>query len=812
VKFMSTAMITSLMISFSGCGGAIFDRDVSGVQEKFITEKNDANSAPTQPTGLIDTGTASTNLFIRETISDSPLNNTGDPNLHSIALPSEPIKLASNPLTQSDATLAPIVQVPNAMPPTVQAATPVMLTASTPIQTEKQSIPVTVPSASGILSQAVVAPSAPTQNAGSTGPTGVQTSPATTSTGSGTQSPTAATPSTPAQNTGSTVQTGIETSPAITSTGTGTQNPTAAAPQTPTQNGGFALPTGNIKEALADELFPKPKGFGFEKFSVTCSNDIIGAQWVTFGLPFPRGELESGKRIRIERLDGTEVAADASELAYWRHFKDTSKDGKWIRSALIVFSHDCTNAKSAEYRFRWGTDRTLHAASNINPKNVASTWGSQAAPMPNEHPATDNYQRDALAPPILEPKVWVTLPSNWLVASNIRGPSRTDSLPDLKKYRLEFAKTYVNDVAADVIKFDAGDNGQGLIDWSTEFEGWLYDRPLALSDIYVATGDIKWLKHTHRAAQYYASWIAVDNSKSPYKRGSFLKTKANDLKYSLNGGLFSAYLLTGDARLIDKITAVADFALTYPTRLLPATKTTGLWTERHLATTISGLVHAYETTGSAVYKNRVLEIIGGMSADVQSPPTGYPSSQEMAGVLFHRFEVHEGTSRKGWNDLYMSPWMSALLGESLWKYFMLSDDSIALGFLSDYSKFVAEKGIFEQVMNDPVTKRNVPFHAAYYGLGIIQKGDWEGIFTQREHALDVAGLIARGRWASKKLGRPTSIHDQVIPQLFRTAMSNFPFWTRPTVELPRSRLSPTRKFAWWFGSTHDFSWFSPEGK
>ena len=47
-----------------------------------------------------------------------------------------------------------------------------------------------------------------------------------------------------------------------------------------------------------------------------------------------------------------------------------------------------------------------------------------AAPGADEHPATDNYAVDRAAAPVLEPQTWVTIPSDWLLASELRGPAR----------------------------------------------------------------------------------------------------------------------------------------------------------------------------------------------------------------------------------------------------------------------------------------------------------------------------------------------------------------------------------------------------
>ena len=179
-----------------------------------------------------------------------------------------------------------------------------------------------------------------------------------------------------------------------------------------------------------------------------------------------------------------------------------------------------------------------------------------------------------------------------------------------------------------------------------------------------------------------------------------------------------------------------------------------------------------------------------MRADVSQPPPGYPGATEMAGVLLHRPEVHEEGS---FPDVVMSPWMAALMTEALWRYHLHSDDRRALQLLGDYAQFVAERAIEQEGVD----------WSPRYLSGL--KGNYEG--AEAEHAFNVLGLLARGRWARQKLGQPTGQIDTQIARLRVTADANFSRWVRPSAGVPRYRLSPTRKAGWWYGTTYDLAWF-----
>lgn len=533
------------------------------------------------------------------------------------------------------------------------------------------------------------------------------------------------------------------------------------------------------------EPYVAPQATGTVEVTVHCAAGGSDSQAIGFGLPLPRGFVADASRLRLETPDGREVAADVLELARWRHFSDAAVDGKSLRAVLIAFTHDCARAATAPYLVRWGQARTLTAATGITPANVAErTWGPQAEPSPLEHPQTDNYAIDTTAAAVREPRAWVGLPAAWLMQSNLRGPVAPIRAGIGRDWQIGFMRTYVNDVAADVARFETGENGQGLIHWGTEFEGWLYDRPGVLWNAYVQTGDAKWLRHAHRASQFYASHIALEG-----RRGSFAK-RPGDAKYAHAGGLFTAYLLTGDARLLERIRAVAELVATVSTRLPPFEKTTGLWTERHMSVAIGGALTAWEATGDAVHRTRVQRIVEGMRADATQPPPGYPGAAALAGVLLHRPEVHEEGS---FPDVVMSPWMAALMTEALWRYYLHSDDGRALQLMGDYAQFVAERAVEQE---------GVDWSPRYLAGA---KGNYEG--AEAEHAFNVLGLLARGRWARLKLGQPTAQIDAQIARLRITADANFSRWVRPSAGVPRYRLSPTRKAGWWYGTTYDLAWF-----
>ena len=531
---------------------------------------------------------------------------------------------------------------------------------------------------------------------------------------------------------------------------------------------------------------------------VFCSAGVTGVQTVSFGLPLARGDLHDVNQISLQSGTGLATPVDASELARWRHLANAALDGQSIRAVLLSFAHDCDRATQAGYTIRFGATSGKRADLGVTPHNLSRFWIAQAKPLADEHPQTDNYAADPKAAAIFEPAVWVQLPQPWLARAGIRATVSAPFDAPWLEYLRGYGKTYVNDVADDVKQFEKED-GKGLINWSTEVEGWLYDRPYALLNVYVATGEVKWLRHGHRASQYYASWIARVDTKGGYQRGAFMKKPpaypddSGDTKYSLNGGLFASYLLTGDARLLEPIQAIADFvASNVVTRLPPWTQLSGLWTERQIAVAINAAVYGFEATGLPRYRDRALSIVAGMNQDVTTPPAGYPGAQQMAGVLWHRKEVHEGSGAP--DPAFVSPWMSALMIEALMHFHLLSDEPIALRFAADYAQLIARQALYNASSEPALAAYWYP----YYGIHPTQGFSESGPHADAEHAPDVRALLIHGRRALTLLGKDTSLIDTRIAQLQRTQQHVFDAWRRDSKGLPRYRLSPTRKYAWWF--------------
>lgn len=494
---------------------------------------------------------------------------------------------------------------------------------------------------------------------------------------------------------------------------------------------------------------------------------VVGREvWVSFGVPFPRGALRDVGMLTVTDADDREITAHVEELARWRNPREASQES--IRAVRVSFQRTLASADPPLVYVHWGRPPTASLPS------APAAWESWIGPV-GEYPSADDVR---------EPAVYATLPPAWLGAALLR----TRSLPLDESAGLgwldalvpRFSETAVNDVDPRVTEANRID--------VTTYEPWLFDRASTLFTVYARTGDVRWLRHAHRAAQFYARHVNA--------RGYF-DLRDGDLKYSYGASMLTDLMLTGDTRLREPIARVGAAGESFEPRYAV---TTNFWTERHLAYALLAAVTAWEASGEARFATRIAYVIDTMIAHVASPPGGWTPQ----GCLLHTMRAHEGSSSE---QPICSPWMSALLADALFRYYLLSEDARALELLAGLGDFVAEHGLYD---GGDESSHLAGVMVPWYLVSNVYQFTDSGAFADLEHTCDVAGLVARGAWATRRLGRDPARLVATTESLLGGCRRNLENWVRPggpDAGLSVYRLSPPRKYNWWFGTTSDLTFF-----
>lgn len=494
------------------------------------------------------------------------------------------------------------------------------------------------------------------------------------------------------------------------------------------------------------DLFSNVTSPGTVDVTLHPSSPVVGVSNtpIIFGVPFPKGLVTNTNMIRV--LDGSnqEIPSQVEVLNSWRNFNTPSQIVS-IRSAKITIQRTFANTSTQLVRVQFGVARQSNLAGTFS---VSSTWQPVSLGVnPNEYRTSDN---------VSEPKVYATLPAAWLSMGLLQ--TRTTSLNEVSTY------TWFDNAFLDF----SSDAVQSSVAYLTNRDAWLYDRAQTLYITYMRSGDIQWLRHAHRAAQFYKNNISTS--------GSF--ALGGDAKYTYGKSMVYDYMLTADPSLLTSINYTLVPHAGHTTNF---TASTGFWTERNAAYALHAVLAAFEVTGDVTHANRARALFNSFFAMQQTPINGWTAN----GCSMHTKNQHDPS--EDIPDVMCSPWMGALLSEAVWKYYILSQDNNALIYLSDFGDYIQRYGLYT----------DSGFRLPYYGATSYGHSPEDGDI---EHTCDVMGAISRGLWAKRTLGRNLANVTQV-----QTEVTNLLASCRENLE--NSSINPLRKYSWWFGTNSDFSWF-----
>ena len=495
---------------------------------------------------------------------------------------------------------------------------------------------------------------------------------------------------------------------------------------------------------------------------------------VSFGVPFPKGFVTDLSKVRLLGAGGAEAPVSIQELTPWRDLS-TLTNLNSVRSALVQtdvsFPDTDGNGRAdpLSLNIEWGmTARTQQA---LAPVSVRSTW---VAVNDADFPASHG---------VYEPRAYALFSADWYGQSMLKSrlqPFGTENDPNFASYEnyfLNFGRTAVNDVDPRVTEANK-------VHYLTDFDPWLFDRATTLYQLAFRSGRVDFLREAHRAAQFYANHISAD--------GHF-DMRAGDMKYVYGEGISSNYWLTGDDRLpaVQRrmIPAFDGFNATY-------TASTGFWTERHAAFKLLGYTTGFELLGDAAIGQKAQNTFNAYFNMQSNPVGGAPNN----GLLMHTSASHG----EGGGELVASPWMSVLLVDAVERYYVHSGDARVKQFVTRMADGINRVG--ESMYTGTFNGRSVlvPYYLA--GPNLTADQHMQDIAGDVEHAADVSKVFALAYFFSRADGAPNATYLGRFNDLTNSADAAFDYWYRPSGPasgLTEYRLTPPRKFNWWFRTTAD---------
>ena len=431
-----------------------------------------------------------------------------------------------------------------------------------------------------------------------------------------------------------------------------------------------------------DMTNPPPTPESFEVALV--ANGVSGNQRVNFAVPFAAGVLTDETALRIV-AGGAELPAARRALA---HHGDGSVMSVQVQVDVNVST---TQALTVEL-------------------GVAGQGGVTLQPVSTLTTGSGNNVR---------PRVWVVLPTDVLIASELVGP--VVARADVMGTQLDawFG-------SGNVCDYDRWDTDAFLQNASASRDVWLFDRVTAMYRGYAITGELSPLESAYREASIYQAGMTVSNGVTT---AIAVPTANTDLKYHYSQGMALHYLLTGDDRFREAAEAISARVVGMWNPAYDGSDR--FWTERHAGFALLAHEWAARVTDDkkAVIEGRADTAVTAFLAAQMANRFGVTSTD--ARCFAHTATAHgEGYGTNG-----CSPWMSAILADALDAHARRVGGSRAQevrASLGRLARIIAREG------------RDATGRPLYWmGVG----GDRDEVDYYDEHWGEVAYVVALG-WAS----------------------------------------------------------------
>jgi len=461
------------------------------------------------------------------------------------------------------------------------------------------------------------------------------------------------------------------------------------------------------------------------------------ANELTLLLPVPNTKIALNSTLKITQ-QGKAVKASFSILNIW----NTNKAQKFARLIAIQ----------------------LEGVNNINNDELLDftlNWSHSNKNLPRE------------AFPLRKQPYLIFPNKSWLAESILLHP---ENKATNSAWYTQTQSLYANFVTSEPLLIEKGYP-------KNKYSQWLFDRPRAIYQLYILTDDSKWLKEGSKITQFYLN--NLDDT------GKFTLKKDFDLKYLMPNGLLYDYFLTGDSKQINVLKILFERSLSWNPKYEDKYK---FWTERHQATALNLAIAYWEISGSQRAKDRIDEIVEATVQMVFNPINDWP----LRGCPQHTYKSHEGKSGQ---SPVCSPWMMALLGDGLWRYYRLTDDKKSAALLNAFGDFIPNYGI--HFADKRLKSKVLPLYLSSMNNKLLAiKNQW----TDGQHSCDVASLIGKSLYIKKQTNEDSFLLHELFNVFVQQCRDiNLKNKYNKKDYLP---MLPPRRFGWTYSTTSDLPWLT----
>lgn len=320
----------------------------------------------------------------------------------------------------------------------------------------------------------------------------------------------------------------------------------------------------------------------------------------------------------------------------------------------------------------------------------------------------------------------------------------------------------------------------------TKAAQWLYDRPQAIFQLFIMSGEQHWLTKGNKLSIFYQNHIDEE--------GLFSLKKRFDAKFLMPKGLLYNFLLTGSSQTKNALQKIFQASLAWDEHY---TVRRGFWTERNQAAALNTAISYWEATNDKAALKRINEIIDATVEMTFNPLNDW----QLRGCPQHSFKSHEGW---GDNSPTCSPWMMALLGDALWRFYRLTNDKRSAALIDAFGDFILNYGLFygdKRISNIVIPKYLVS----------IENPEQEELnqWSDPQHACDVGALLGKSTFIKKQTGGESFLIESLFSAFVEQCQKSYVKFNKEKNEKqhkPYWTLKPPRRFGWMYSTTSDLPW------
>lgn len=319
---------------------------------------------------------------------------------------------------------------------------------------------------------------------------------------------------------------------------------------------------------------------------------------------------------------------------------------------------------------------------------------------------------------------------------------------------------------------------------------WLYDRPQAIFQLFIMSGEQQWLTQGKRLSSFYQQHIDEE--------GLFTLKNRFDAKYLMPKGLLYDFLLSGSHEAKKSLKKIYQASLEWDEDY---SLSRGFWTERNQAAALNTAISYWEASNDEAALVRINNIIDATVKMTFNPENDW----QLRGCPQHSFKSHEGW---GDNSPTCSPWMMALLGDALWRFYRLTDDKRSAALIDAFGDFILNYGLFygnKRVKNIVIPK---------YIVSIENPAQEElDQWSNPQHACDVAGLLGKSTYVKESSGQDGFMVKTLFSALLEQCQVSYARLKKEQRKKSTKKfwlLKPVRRFAWVYSTTSDSPWLKSQ--